>query len=362
MFEAILKFFTSLRVTVVCLLCLIVLIFFGTLYQVDHGIWQSQQHFFYSWLVTWKSIPVFPGGQLVLGVLFVNLLAAMLFRMHLSWRSLGISLVHIGLLLMLAGGWFTHSFAEDSFLTLAEGEGSNVTMSARDWELSLWKDRKSPLNIVAVDTGSFKQGVGIDFDEVSCRVEVDAYYPNSEVTGLGETGLKALKRDNDPQRDVPGAVVRVIQGETTQHIVLHGSTVMPSVVGEGDDAVFITLRRKRYPMPIQVTLHDFQKEYHPGSTIAAAFSSAIEVDVQGVKRPVLIEMNEPFRFKEYTFYQASFGNLGDSELSTFSVTQNYGRLIPYVATALTVIGLILHFVVDLRMRSRMSRRSREAVV
>ena len=336
-----------------------ILVFFGTLYQVDHGIWLSQQRFFYSWVIMWHNIPCFPGGRLVLGVLFVNLLAALLFRIHVSWRSLGLGLVHVGLLLLLAGGWFTHSFAEDSFLTLAEGETSNVTLSYRKWELSLWKEKQSPFNVVAVDTASFRPGTLVDFGEFECRIQVESYYGNSVLVGPDFQRLEEVKRENDPQNDIPGAVLDVMLNGKSERITISGAHREPTMIGEGDNAIFISLRRKRIPMPILITLNNFEKEYYPGSSIPAAFSSEIEVDIEGVKRTVLIEMNEPFRFNEYTFYQASFGSIGNAELSTFSVTQNYGRLIPYVAITLTVLGLIVHFISDLAVRSRMARRQLE---
>ena len=68
----------------------------------------------------------------------------------------------------------------------------------------------------------------------------------------------------------------------------------------------------------------------------------MEVHIQDVVRDALVEMNQPLRYQGYTFYQASYADLeGGAELSTFAVTRNHGRLIPYVATALTVLGLVM---------------------
>ena len=67
-----------------------------------------------------------------------------------------------------------------------------------------------------------------------------------------------------------------------------------------------------------------------------------------MEREVLISMNEPFRYKGWTFFQASFQETGGGpEISTFAVTRNYGRLIPYVATGVVFVGLLIHFIIVL---------------
>src|SRR3982751_2997705 len=70
-------FFTSLRLTIVCLSFGLILVFAGTMAQVDLGLYKAQNEFFRSFLVFWgpKSsswkLPVLPGGYLVGGVLLV---------------------------------------------------------------------------------------------------------------------------------------------------------------------------------------------------------------------------------------------------------------------------------------------------
>jgi len=76
------NFFTSLRLTVVCLCLAILLVFVGTLEQVPLGLYTVQSEFFRSFLIYWTPsgtnwrIPVFPGGWLIGMVLLMNLLAA----------------------------------------------------------------------------------------------------------------------------------------------------------------------------------------------------------------------------------------------------------------------------------------------
>ena len=49
--KKIVEFFSSLRLTVVLLAFAIVLVFVGTLAQVDEGLYAAQAHYFRQWLV-----------------------------------------------------------------------------------------------------------------------------------------------------------------------------------------------------------------------------------------------------------------------------------------------------------------------
>jgi len=60
----------------------VVLVFIGTLAQVDEGLYQAQTRYFRAFLIYWSpsgahwKMPVFPGGYLLGTVLLANLLAA----------------------------------------------------------------------------------------------------------------------------------------------------------------------------------------------------------------------------------------------------------------------------------------------
>jgi hypothetical protein len=107
----------SLRLTIVLLSLSIVLIFVGTLAQVDHGIWWVVEHYFrslYVWVpldvfrpvfwpgaeTPWDVSFIFPGGFLLLGLLVVNLIAAHAVRYKV--RAAGGTLV-VGAVCLLVG-------------------------------------------------------------------------------------------------------------------------------------------------------------------------------------------------------------------------------------------------------------------
>ena len=71
MFKRAFSILSSLRLTVVCLVMAMVLVFAGTLAQVHLGLWDAQKIYFQSAFVYWNpgggslKIPVWPGGYLL---------------------------------------------------------------------------------------------------------------------------------------------------------------------------------------------------------------------------------------------------------------------------------------------------------
>src|SRR6201989_2299848 len=133
----------SLKLTIVCLVGAMALIFAGTLAQVHLGIHEAQQRYFQSMFVWWPAdgrgfqIPIFPGGHLIGAGLLVNLVAAHAKRFRWAWRKLGIHLTHAGLIIMLAGGLFTDLFAVESHMRLTNGETKNYSEDAGRDELAV---------------------------------------------------------------------------------------------------------------------------------------------------------------------------------------------------------------------------------
>ena len=94
-------------------------------------------------------------------------------------------------------------------------------------------------------------------------------------------------------------------------------------------------------------------QVHPNTQIARSYESLVEVINNDVAREVLISMNHPLRFNNYTLYQASYkiDALG-RESSTLAVVRNSGRLLPYIASLVTFSGLVTHFLMMAFVKKR----------
>src|SRR5688572_7609884 len=124
---------TSLRLTVALLACAMVLVFIGTLAQVEEGLYQAQARYFKSFFIYWTpahsslKIPVFPGGYFIGSLLLLNLLAAHALRFQLTRKKIGIFCVHLGVILLLLGQVLTDVLSLETHMRLTENVPKNYT-------------------------------------------------------------------------------------------------------------------------------------------------------------------------------------------------------------------------------------------
>jgi len=372
-FKSILAILGSLKVTVVGLLLLLILTVWGTLYQVDYGLYLAQERFYQSTFFWVAGFIPFPGAQLVMSVLFVNLIASMLllslWRSRVKWSLI---ITHLGLLLMLAAGAVTFYSGKNAQLSLEEGNASNVAVSFGEWELAIMPPSSGmKQKVAAIDAQALRRGRTIALPGRNQSIRIDTFHrncramrgnmENTPMSSYGFTSLEPHALNKEPGQDLPGIIFTLLEdGEEIGQYLLWGGDPGPTKLRHGTEA-WIGLRHSRVPLPATITLIDFRREMYQGSGIAKSYSSQVTVDSgDGTERKVLISMNKPLRLHDFTFYQSSFSSApGGREISTFSVVQNYGRLMPYIATGATVIGMIIYF--TSMLFTRLHRRNAQAV-
>lgn len=128
-----LKILSSLRITVACLFLLFILTFWGTIAQVHQGLYAAQDRFFNSFFFLAGGFIPFPGAQLVLWVLFVNLISSLIvtYKKYTQWANLGLLIIHLGLILYFIAAFMIFHFAQESNVRLAEGESTNVAVTTQ---------------------------------------------------------------------------------------------------------------------------------------------------------------------------------------------------------------------------------------
>ena len=190
MIDKVWKLFTSLKLTVVCLAIGIVLVFLGTIAQVNEGLWQAQERWFKSFFI-WTnphgggvSLPVFPGGYLVGIVLVLNLLAAHIQRFQFTKKKIGINLTHAGIILLLVGQLATDLLSDESLMSFREGEARAFTESHRENELVFISNSgKEQDEVVSIPEAMLAQKNEIEHGKLPFTVRVQDYQVNSEVLG-----------------------------------------------------------------------------------------------------------------------------------------------------------------------------------
>jgi hypothetical protein len=360
------KPFSSLKLTVLCLACAMVLVFVGTLDSVHNGIHEAENRYFKSFFLyftppgTTLKVPWFLGGYLVGGLLLLNLIAAHLARFRLSWRQAGILVLHAGVILLLLGQLSASLFQEESQVRLDQGQTTNYSVSYYHDELVVI-DTSAPGSdrvITIADTELYK-GNKIHLPVDSLEVGIEEYFSNSALVradqpqpsyeprlqiGPMAVAVRRDRTDKDDERNMPVAAVSVWQRGT--HVGswnLAAGFPQPAEFEAGGKHYQIVLRPKRFYTPFSIQLVQFSHDRYAGTDIAKNFLSRIRLrDLSRHEdREALIYMNHPLRYQGLTFYQGGFDNHDTTTI--LYVVQNPGWLIPYVSCALIAFGMALQF-------------------
>src|SRR5262249_28300979 len=189
-----LKPFTSLKLTIFCLASAMILVFLATIDQVNIGVYEAENRYFKSFFLfftpphTGLRIPWFPGGYIVGSLLLVNLVAAHIARFRLSWKKIGIVLLHSGLILLLVGQIFADIFVDfESQMRLDQGETKNYSQSSYFDELAVIdKSAADSDQVISVPASRLSKGSNVNLPVDGLRIVINDYYPNSALISPGQ--------------------------------------------------------------------------------------------------------------------------------------------------------------------------------
>ena len=348
-------------ITLVCLLTLFALVFFGTLYQTDHGLFEAQKKFFGYGLVLIGGFFPLPGASLVLWVMSVQLIVTMALVLPLKPAKLGLWVVHLGILTLLVGGFITQSMAVESQLTLAEGETGHFTTAYHEWEVAFWESQGDSNRVYAYDFEAFRPGRMLPIEPYGVRLQPKVQFLNCDAFTTQAAGdvkyvnassigfIEQRKPEKEVTQNSPGVIFTLVEkGRPDREVLLYSQEPQPLILTLGGKRVFCQMRLKHYPLAFSLQLTDFIKNVHPGTDVPSSFESYADLREGSSSRPIKIWMNNPLRHEGYTFFQASYAQPpGAVERSTFAVVTNPGRVLPYVSSLVVFGGLLLHFLIKL---------------
>lgn len=110
-------------------LWLFFLLFWGTLFSARAGLELSVARFFDSWFLKVAGVVPFPAMKALAVLIFANVLCAILSRIPHDLRSFGTVLIHVAVLVLIAGSFAGSAFRE-SFAAFGVAGGSIVLDSA----------------------------------------------------------------------------------------------------------------------------------------------------------------------------------------------------------------------------------------
>jgi hypothetical protein len=357
MLDRVARIFMSLRLTVVLLALGLVLVFWGTLAQVELGLYRAQNEFFRSFLVFERfpglgfRIP-FPGGYAIGGLMMLNLFAAHFRYYQPGKRKYGIVMIHAGLVLLIAGQFLTDILAKESMLHLRDGESKNYSESSDQFELAIVdKSAADSDRVVAIDGRRLQHGGEIRHADLPFAVRVNTYHANSQVADKPTPGFTAVEGagiwwrglphvTEMDKRDMPSAIVEL---DNLGTFFVSAFLTGPHTFEHQGRRYEMALRQVRFYKPFTMHLVEFRHDKYPGTEIPKNFSSRVRLErpATGENREVLIYMNNPLRYEGETYYQSSFDP--DNQGTVLQVVRNPSWLTPYFACVLVGIGLLVQF-------------------
>ena len=369
----IINFLKQPKIFVFAIIWMMLLVVLGTLAQKDMGLYAAQNRYFSAWITWFWFIPM-PGGRLTLIIILINL--SFFFFKKSIWKikKLGIVILHLGGILLLVGGGLTAMFSSEGNMVIEESAQSNHVEDYHFMELAIINTSASSFDEFTIfDQPLLKRNQVLAHANLNFEIEIINYLENCEPTkrnspaGIQHKGmlknfmLSELKPEKEDNWNRPGMIYKISNSGTNadgMYGIFLGQPISQTVSVNNKDYTII-LRRKRTYLPFSIELLDFKKILHPGTEIPKSYSSDITLIENGVARKILIQMNEPLRYKGYTFFQSSFIEGADSETSVFAVVKNYGRLFPYISSIIMCVGLLFHLSQKL---PDLFRKSREKIV
>ncbi|MGH7942513.1 MAG: cytochrome c biogenesis protein ResB [Limisphaerales bacterium] len=403
------RLFTSLKLTVVLLAFAIVLVFIGTLAQVDEGIFNAQGHYFRQWIVLGVDffgmrIPlILPGGYLIGTMLLANLLAAHIYRFQFSVKKIGIQLAHSGVILLLVGQLATDMFAHESQISFAEGQTRSYSESANHYELAFmtpagpnreqvvafpadsivagrllqntnlpftarvkefWKNSDTQFRAPMMQNGPplAPNGIALNFDfwptnEVKTTDDKNA--PTAEIQLMGQNGplgdwIVSDWADDDAKiEQIREAYTQAAGPDMAAKIV--SELKQPQIVRVNGKKFTFALRPEQFRFPFSLTLLKATHTVYEGTDIPKDFRSRVLLknSQTGESRQIEISMNHPLRYAGLTFYQQQMtaGDVteqaGLAPWSLLQVVHNPSWLTPYIGCGMVGAGLVIQFMFHL---------------
>lgn len=356
---------------------LMALLVVGTIAQSESGLFAAHQKYFASFLF-WEGPVPLPGGYTLIGIFGVSLLLKFLFDSQWKLAKAGVHLTHLGAVIMLLGGLLTAVSAKEYFMILPEGGTSRFVYDYHQRQLMIADDENIIRIINFEDLSKDKKIEPRDLD-LPFNLQILDTCENCEIMLRGD----APELSNEAARDLPFRTMAANMAlaskspEKEPEANLSGMTFVLRGSDDGaDDGVYVAFEAMPKPvsltaggrnysiiygkaqtmLPFAIGLNDFIKDDYPGVDKARNFTSEIIVRDGEQEIPATITMNEPLRYGGYTFFQSSFDDNRDVEISVLSVVQNKGWLFPYIGALVIAAGLILHLILVARAKSARGRK------
>lgn len=345
-----------------CLPWFMCLMIVGTIAQKYLGLYIATKTYLTSpifWL--WDIAPL-PGLPITVAVIFVNLLCKLLLKSPWSKQTSGIIITHLGACFLFLGMMLTSIFSYEGYITIGEGEYSEQISDYYQREFTIQQDGDT---VLSIPYAKLHQDKTITVDKIPfdiqpmhiCRNCTMEHYAGEDEARHGlaqKVSLINAPLEKTEETNLSGIMVNIQDSKTDQdgvHIIFE-ALPKPTSITIDKKTYTLSMQRVQTPLPFQIALVDVQRELYPGMDMAKSYQSEISLKDGDVAWNTHIKMNEPLRYKGYTFYQSGYSLRGDQEYTTLAVVKNMGRSFPYIAGLFISIGMILHSIMRFRNKKK----------
>jgi hypothetical protein len=338
------------------LIWLMILLFVGTISEKYLGLYQSQQLFFSSFIIWVGGILPVPGGYSIQTLIFINLLTKLVIE-RWTIKKAGTLIVHSGALLLLLGGFLTAAFSSEGSMIIDEGSSSNFVTAYHLHELAITETKPNNPTDIAFSQDLLHKGQTLSDPSLPMTIKIQQYFNNTAVSPRTETRMDGTVHGMLVANDMTAAPLSPEEEQNHAGIIFSVSSTNPAINGQyglfedmpidqhieiAGKKYVVTLRRKHTILPFTVKLIKFEKQQYPGTDKPRSFQSEVVLSDGDLQWHSLISMNNPLRYKGYTFYQSSFIEGESKQTTVLAVVKNLGAIFPYISSITICIGLLIH--------------------
>ncbi len=328
----------------------------GTVAQKYIGLYAATHMFFSAPILYIAPFPL-PGFPVLLSLIFINLACKLFFKSPWTRYSAGIIITHIGALLLLFGGLITALFSQEGFIDLTPHQAKNYVQDYHNRVFVVKDESNKP--IYEVDHQTLTTGQIITPPSLPITVKIKETCRNCRITkrtnadesfiGMAQHMSLVASAPRLADEENMGGVTFTVEGASNDgtYVTLEDIPKYPEIVLDGSMYRF-SLQKEHRALPFSIELLDFERQVHPGTEMASAYQSHVRIIDGDSQWESVISMNEPLRYKGYSFYQSSFIATQNGNISVLAVVWNAGRTFPYIAGLIMSLGLIVHLLIARR--------------
>lgn len=285
-------------------------------------------------------------------------------------RKGGIVLVHLGIAMLMVNELYVTLTNVEQRMAIAEGETVSHAVDIRSTELIVADTAdRSAVQLTTLPASLWKNGQAVSDEQLPFRIRCLRFEANTEITPVGSSQNLAnhgigTRFEIQPNRVTAGTDSRQVADMAGAYLQLEdkatgadlGTWLVSQILYEegmfdevevGGKKYLLGLRFRHYYKPYAIKLLDAIQENYVGTSTPRHFESKFELtdSTRGITdKEMRVYMNNPMRYGDETFYQASMDRLPSGrEYTVLQIVKNRGWMIPYVACMFVVVGLLAQF-------------------